>query len=97
MILSPLTINMPTAELSRPSVAKVSIQLDLLKKLLTWVWLECGDSLLGFWQTIEYDKVPKYCQHYMRLSYDICPCKTSHPPSKGSRGGENLQTKREDP
>lgn len=34
MIGTPLTIDVATAELSHPSVAKVCVQIDLLKKLL---------------------------------------------------------------
>lgn len=79
MIGIPLTIDMPTVELSRPSVAKICMQLDLLKKLPSRVWLECGNSLHGFWQPFEYERVPKYCKHCFRLGHDVHSRKITHP------------------
>lgn len=74
------TIDLATVELSRPSVAKVSVQIDLLKKFPSKIWLECGDSIPEFWQPIVYDKIPKYFKYYMHLGHDIHACKVVHPP-----------------
>lgn len=60
MIGTPLTFELTTAERTRPSCAKVCVQIDLLKKLPFRIGLECGDSILGCWQSIEYDNLPKY-------------------------------------
>lgn len=57
LIGTPLTIGMPTADFSRPSLAKNCIQLDLLKRL-NRIWLECGKAIPRFWQTLEFDKLP---------------------------------------
>lgn len=48
MIGTPLTIDIATAELFRLSVAKICVQLDLLKKLPPRVWIEWEDSAPGF-------------------------------------------------
>lgn len=45
---SPLKIDMLTAEISRPSLAKICVEVDLTKKLPSRIWLECGDSIPGF-------------------------------------------------
>lgn len=61
------------------SCAKICIQIDLLKKLPSRLWLECGDSIPGCWQAIEYEKLPKYCKHCMRLGHDVHACMLAHP------------------
>lgn len=81
MIGVPLTIDMATAELSRSSVAKVCIQVDLFKKLPPRVWIESGDSLPGYWQLLIYEKLLKYYKQCMRLGHDLRSCKIAHPPS----------------
>lgn len=67
-------------ELSRPSSAKICIQIDLLKKLPNRIWLECGETISDRWQSIEYDRLPKYCKHCKRLGHDFQLCKIAHPP-----------------
>lgn len=58
-IESPMTCDQPTAEISRTSVARICVQVNLLKKIPSRIWLECGD-LPGFWQSIEVERLPKY-------------------------------------
>lgn len=58
LIGSLLTIDMATANIKRPSLAKICVEIDLLKSLPSRVWLECGDVIPGFWLEIEYDKIP---------------------------------------
>lgn len=55
LVGNPLTIDAQTAYLSRPSLAKVCVQVDLLKKLPSRVWLERGDAILGYWQPFRYN------------------------------------------
>lgn len=53
--------------------------MDLTKSFPRRVWLECGDDTPGFWQTIEYDRVPSYCENCKRLGHDITNCKALIP------------------
>lgn len=46
----PLTIDMSTAEISRPSLAKICIQIDLVKIPLYHIRLQCGENSTNFWQ-----------------------------------------------
>lgn len=79
LIRSPLTTDLATADIKRPSLAKICIEVDLLKTLPTRVWLESGDAIPGFWQDVEYDKIPKYCRHCKRVGHDVKECKFANP------------------
>ena len=48
-----------TATLSRPSLARVCIQMDLMKIFPNITWIGCGTG--GFWQEVLYEKNSKYC------------------------------------
>lgn len=76
---------MATAEICRPSLAKVCVQIDLLIKLPFRVWMECDGSLSGYWQSIEYDKLPHYCRSCVRLGHDMHACKMGQQPSIPNR------------
>lgn len=58
IIRHPLTLDIAKAELKRLSIVKICIQVDLLKKLPKRIWIEMGGKLPGFWQDIEYDRIP---------------------------------------
>nr|GMC87388.1 ABC transporter F family member 4-like [Ipomoea batatas] len=50
----------------RPNVAKVKVEVDLLKPLSSRIFIRMGSKKPcredeGFWQPIEYEKVPPYC------------------------------------
>lgn len=54
-----------TAKFSRLNVAKVKVEVDLLKPLRSWIIIRLGSKKpgkedYGFWQPIEYKKVPFY-------------------------------------
>src|SRR3954468_18855113 len=53
----PLTLDAPTAEITRPNLARLCVEIDLLKSLPPRVWIDC-DSMEGFWQEIIYEKLP---------------------------------------
>lgn len=74
-----MTLDMPTTDISRPSVAKFCVQLDLLKKLPHRVLLECGEFIPGYWQSIEYEKLSKYCKYCRRLGHDVHVCTIAYP------------------
>lgn len=68
-----------TADLPRPSVARICVELDLLKKLPRRIWLECGNSIHGFRQEIVYEELPNYCKHCKHLGHEISICKHANP------------------
>src|SRR4051812_5061445 len=74
----PLTLDAPTADLSRPSVARVCVEVDLLKRLPPRLWLDC-EAVDGFWQEVIYEKIPQYCRHCKRLVHDMSVCMLAHP------------------
>ena len=55
----PMKMDTVTAELTRPSVARMCIDMDLLKKFLGRIWIGSGET--GYWQKVTYERVPKYC------------------------------------
>ncbi|XP_060168984.1 uncharacterized protein LOC132599789 [Lycium barbarum] len=74
---TPLELDTVTKNMNRPSMAKVRIEIDFLKPLITNVWIgnEDEDSLLkGFSQKIEYESIPKYCNHCRKLGHNMENC-----------------------
>lgn len=93
LVGQPLTLDLATAELKRPSLAKICVQVDLLKKLPHRVHLDCGEELPPFWQEIVYEKLPKYCAHCMRLGHNVRDCKFANPSSEVHAQHETFPTK----
>lgn len=44
-----LTLDVAIADLFRPSVARICVEIDVLKRLPVRIWLDC-ESIDGFWQ-----------------------------------------------
>ncbi|OIT36492.1 PREDICTED: uncharacterized protein LOC109241976 [Nicotiana attenuata] len=76
---TPLEIDIATRGKNRPSMAKVRLEVDLLKPLLTSVWVGDEDDnspLKGFEQKLEYDNVQKYCKHCKKLGHSMMNCRS---------------------
>ncbi|XP_060182467.1 uncharacterized protein LOC132612161 [Lycium barbarum] len=74
----PLELDLATKNLNRPSMAKVRIEIDILKPLIDNVWIgdEDEDSpLKGFVQRIKYENITKYCKHCRRLGHNLANCR----------------------
>ncbi|XP_019232594.1 PREDICTED: uncharacterized protein LOC109213268 [Nicotiana attenuata] len=74
----PLEMDIATACRTRPSMAKVRVEVDLLKPLLTSVWVGSDDEdspLRGFTQMVKYEGVPKYCRHCKKLGHSLIECR----------------------
>ncbi|XP_009765415.1 uncharacterized protein [Nicotiana sylvestris] len=74
----PLTMDMATNNKTRPSMAKVRIEVDLTKPKLNSVWVgqEYETSpLKGFTQKLEYENVPKYYRHCRLLGHSLVQCR----------------------
>lgn len=65
-----MTCDLREAKISRPSVPRLCIQVNLLKKIPSKIWMECGDQP-GFWQQVKVEKHPKYCKNCKRLGHDV--------------------------
>ncbi|MDD0148480.1 DUF4283 domain-containing protein, partial [Shigella flexneri] len=70
---NPIKIDQGTASLSRPSMARVCVEMDLLQEPPKRVWIMAGST--GFWQQLLYEKIPKYCVHCLRQGHDKAECK----------------------
>lgn len=78
LVSSPLSLDIATANLSCPSMARMCIEVDLLKKLSKRIWFECGDEIPGYWQEIEYEQLPSYYKDCKHLSHVLTICKFAH-------------------
>lgn len=59
-------------------MAKVRIEIDLLKTLITSVWVGDEDEespLKGFTQKIEYENIPKFCKNCRKLGHNLKNCR----------------------
>lgn len=74
----PLALDDSTMGRTRPSMAKIRVEVDLLKSLPQSVFVrqEYDESpLKGYTQKIEYEGVPKYCKHCRKLGHYIVNCR----------------------
>ena len=68
LIGSPIRIDAATKSLSRPSIARVCVEVNLLCNLPKRVWIGHGDN--GFWQSVTYEALPSYCTTCSQLGYE---------------------------
>lgn len=61
-----------TASLNRPNVARVCVEMDILKKFPRRIWVGCGSG--GFWQSVEYEYILKYCTKCLRQGHESSEC-----------------------
>lgn len=68
VIGKPLKIDEATINFTRPSVARVCIEVDLLNTLPHHIWI--GTSLSsGFWQAVASEGLPSYCTLCSKLGH----------------------------
>ncbi|WMV14246.1 hypothetical protein MTR67_007631 [Solanum verrucosum] len=75
---TPLELDNATRSKTRPSMAKVRVEIDLLKPQpdSIWVGLENDTSpLRGFTQKIEYEGMPNYCRFCKKLGHMMVDCR----------------------
>ncbi|KAL0908235.1 hypothetical protein M5K25_022720 [Dendrobium thyrsiflorum] len=73
----PLKIDNATAVGSRPSVARVLVELDISKSYSEVVWI--GPDNLGYVQKVVMEEFPPYCDHSKSLGHKKTDCCTLHP------------------
>ncbi|KAK6131524.1 hypothetical protein DH2020_034731 [Rehmannia glutinosa] len=82
IIGTPLQVDSLTASRSRLSMARVCVELDLLKERIEEVVLEFDDTSHA--QKITYERIPDYCTHCKHIGHSIEGCymngKITRPP-----------------
>ncbi|KAH0706081.1 hypothetical protein KY285_010613 [Solanum tuberosum] len=79
----PLTVDMATRNQTRPSCAKVKVEVDLVAKLPQRVKINEEDDIIGEikskWIKIQYDHMPMYCSECCLQGHDENNCWNIHP------------------
>ncbi|KAL2471459.1 Uncharacterized protein Adt_39595 [Abeliophyllum distichum] len=75
----PLRIDEATADLLRPSEARVCVEVNLEHKLPDRVWIERGESR-SFWQPVVYEQLPHFCVKCRHMGHLIDKCRVGMPP-----------------
>ncbi|KAI0513597.1 hypothetical protein KFK09_009624 [Dendrobium nobile] len=81
----PLQTDQATANRSRPSVARVLVEIDITKKHPKEIWI--GSDKFGYLQKVEYEKVPDFCLHCKVHGHAIQECFVAHPHLKKQSEG----------
>ncbi|XP_071940701.1 uncharacterized protein [Coffea arabica] len=85
LIVEPLKLDASIALLSRPSVARICADIDLLNDLPSRIWIQNGST--GFWQRVEYENLPDYCSCCYKLGHPTVACNVDT-----SKGGLEQQS-----
>ncbi|KAL2497433.1 Uncharacterized protein Adt_22983 [Abeliophyllum distichum] len=75
----PLRIDEATADLLRPSEARVCVEVNLEHKLPDRVWIDRGESR-SFWQLVVYEQLPHFCAKCRHMGHLIDKCRARMPP-----------------
>ena len=70
----PLFLDAAMVAGTRPSVARVCVEVDLVKPICLRVWVAV-EGETGFWQQIVVEDLPSYCSKCWRLGHSIGNCK----------------------
>ncbi|WMV06919.1 hypothetical protein MTR67_000304 [Solanum verrucosum] len=85
----PLVIDKATNNQTRPSCARVKVEVDLLKELSKRIQINCIEEETGTvkskWQKIHYDYLPRYCTHCKLQGHDLQGCWILHPEHRPKR------------
>nr|XP_027082281.1 uncharacterized protein LOC113704592 [Coffea arabica] len=83
MVGNPLLVDAATLAISRPSVARVCVEVDLLRPTPSRVWIG-NSNHAGFWQELVVENPPRYCSHCFRQGHDEETCHELKPELCGS-------------
>ncbi|PKU82763.1 hypothetical protein MA16_Dca015160 [Dendrobium catenatum] len=83
----PLQTDQATASLSRPSVARVLVELDVTKKHPQEIWL--GSEMNGYFQKVEIENLSIFYSHYKMHGHAIKECFRLHPNLRKEKSGQN--------
>ncbi|OIT22576.1 hypothetical protein A4A49_30549 [Nicotiana attenuata] len=71
---TPLALDDATYGRTRPSMAKVRVEIDSTRSIPSSVWVGSEDEnspLKGYTQKIEYENIPKYCEHCRKIGHKM--------------------------
>lgn len=81
---TPLRLDAATQSLKRPGVARIQIEIDLLKERHNPIFIGMG-SADGFWQKVEYENLPNYCTHCWHVGHSESMCHVHNPELRPKR------------
>ncbi|XP_020597793.1 uncharacterized protein LOC110037478 [Phalaenopsis equestris] len=84
----PLKLDVPTYNLSRPSVAKILVERDITLPIVEEIWL--GTEHNGYWQRIVAEQKPYYFFHCSMFGHTDNRCYKRHQPSPSQKNSEEL-------
>lgn len=86
MVGKVLCMDEETRNMSRTSMARVCVEVDLVKEPPNKLWVGMGKEQ-GFWQEICYESIPSYCAKCCRQGHQTKRCSLSKPEvmSNGTR------------
>ncbi|KAI0503868.1 hypothetical protein KFK09_014811 [Dendrobium nobile] len=79
----PLKSDLATAVGSRPSMARILVELDVTKKHAEKIWVGSVDS--GYVQNVIFEDIPHFCSHCNSLGHHRESCSILHPSLKASK------------
>ncbi|KAL0919118.1 hypothetical protein M5K25_011193 [Dendrobium thyrsiflorum] len=83
----PLQTDQATAARTRPSVARVLVEVDITKKHAKEVWL--GSKALGYMQKVEFEKVPDFCSNCKMHGHHLSECFNLNPSLRQKTAASN--------
>ncbi|XP_071921876.1 uncharacterized protein [Coffea arabica] len=86
----PLFVDAATLATSRPSLARVCVEIDLFQARPSRGWVGNG-KYEGFWQSFIPENTPKYCSHCYRQGHDIEGCYVLKPELRPPRAEKPYQ------
>ncbi|PKU70799.1 hypothetical protein MA16_Dca012552 [Dendrobium catenatum] len=78
----PLQTDHATMTRTRPSVARVLVEVDISKKHVKEIWV--GSKAYGYLQKVEFEKVSDFCHHCKIHDHAVSECFKLHPVLKKS-------------
>ncbi|KAL0907506.1 hypothetical protein M5K25_021921 [Dendrobium thyrsiflorum] len=78
----PLQTDQVTAARTRPSVARVLVEVDITKKHAKEVWV--GSKAYGYLQKVEFENIPDFCSHCKMHGHASTVCFKLHPGLKNA-------------
>ncbi|CAI9117309.1 OLC1v1018679C1 [Oldenlandia corymbosa var. corymbosa] len=90
IIREPLKTDVPTMNMSRPSIARVCVEVDLFRDLPSRIRL--GTEEQSYYQPVTYENLPDYCLECRKIGHDAKYCRHGKPRSTPSEVQNKKQT-----